>query len=54
MIIAAYVATGKSTFAAQTEGAIDLPCMPYKWILPPVDKVYPELEGEKGGALSPA
>lgn len=48
MIIAAYAAAGKSAFAAQTEGAIDLLCMPYKWILPPVDKAPLELESEKG------
>lgn len=49
MIIAAYAATGKSTFAAQTGGVTDLPCMPYKWIPPTVGKKSPELEGEKGG-----
>lgn len=48
MIIAAYAGTGKSTFAARTDGAIDLPCMPCKWILPPADRASAELEGEKG------
>lgn len=48
MIIAAYAGVGKSTFAAQTERAVDLPCMPYKWILPPTEKTALEMEGEKG------
>lgn len=48
MIIAAYAGTGKSTFAAQVENTVDLPIMPYRWILPPTDKAPAELEGEKG------
>lgn len=51
MIIAAYAGTGKSTFAAQTEDTVDLPIMPYRWILPPIDKPpakLEELEREKG------
>ena len=48
MIIAAYAGTGKSTFAARTENTVDLPIMPYCWILPPTDKPPAELEGEKG------
>ena len=48
MIIAAYAGTGKSTFAQRVEGAVDLPIMPYKWILPPTEKSNAELEAEKG------
>lgn len=48
MIISAYAGTGKSTFASQTERAVDLTVMPYKWILPPTEKTSAELEGEKG------
>lgn len=49
MIIAAYAGTGKSTFAEMTDGAIDLPSMPYSWILPEASEwKTEELEGEKG------
>ena len=48
MIIAAYAGAGKSTFAKKVEGAVDLPIMPYKWILPPTEKDSAELEAEKG------
>lgn len=48
MIIAAYAGTGKSTFAVRIEDTVDLPIMPYRWILPPTDKPPAELEGEKG------
>lgn len=48
MIIAAYAATGKSTFAARTDRAVDLPGMIHSWILPPTDKTAAELEKEKG------
>lgn len=49
MIIAAYAGTGKTTFAAQESSALDLPSMPYSWILPePGDRNSDELEGEKG------
>ncbi len=45
MIIAAYAGTGKSTFAAQVEDAVDLAVMPYRWILP--ERTDGETEGEK-------
>lgn len=48
MIIAAYAGTGKSTFAQRVEGTVDLPIMPYKWVLPPTKKTDEELEAEKG------
>lgn len=48
MIIAAYAGTGKSTFAQRVERAVDLPIMPFSWILPPTRKPDAELEGEKG------
>lgn len=49
MIIAAYAGTGKSTFAEMTDGAIDLPSMPYSWILPEASEWKTEkFEGEKG------
>ncbi len=49
MLIAAYAGTGKSTFAEMTDGAIDLPSMPYSWILPETNEwKTEELEGEKG------
>lgn len=52
MLIAAYAGCGKST-AAQTLGpnVVDLPSMPYRWLLPPVDPnrlTGPEMEREKG------
>lgn len=47
MIIAAYAGTGKSTFAAQTPGVIDLPSMPFARILPPPQGDARTLEGEK-------
>ena len=49
MIIAAYAGTGKTTFAETTSGAIDVPSMPYSWILPETDgREGGKLEGEKG------
>ena len=48
MIISAYAGTGKTTSASQIEKTIDLAVMPYKWILPPMEKANTELEGEKG------
>ena len=49
MIIAAYAGTGKTTFAKKESSAVDLPSMPYSWILPePGDRNDNELEGEKG------
>lgn len=52
MLIAAYAGCGKST-AAQTLGpnVVDLPSMPYRWLLPPVDPnrlTGSEMEREKG------
>ena len=49
MIIAAYAGTGKTTFAKKESSAVDLPSMPYSWILPESgDRNENELEGEKG------
>lgn len=52
MLIAAYAGCGKST-AAQKLGpnVVDLPSMPYRWLLPRVDPsclTGPEMEREKG------
>lgn len=44
MIIAGYAGTGKSTFAAQIENAIDLTTMPFSRILPANDSGEPEAE----------
>lgn len=48
MIIAAYAAAGKSTFAQRVEGAVDLSIMPRSWFLPPPDKSKGAHESEKG------
>ncbi len=47
MIIAAYAGAGKSTFARQVEGAVDLPSMPYSRVLPPEKGTKRECEAEK-------
>lgn len=44
MIIAGFAGTGKSTFAAQVEKAIDLTSMPFSRILPTGKSVEPEAE----------
>ncbi len=44
MIIAGFAGTGKSTFAARVENAIDLTSMPYSRILPTVKSGEPEAE----------
>ena len=38
MVIAGYSGIGKTYFAEHVEGAHDLPCMPYKYYLPPADE----------------
>lgn len=38
MVIAGYSGIGKTFFADHVNGAHDLPCMPYKYYLPPADK----------------
>lgn len=48
MVIAAYAAAGKTTFAQRVEGAIDLVSMPHSWCLPPSDGKSGEFEAEKG------
>lgn len=48
-IIAGYAGVGKSYFANKMEGAIEIPSMPFRWILPKhTDKTEIELEKEKG------
>ena len=48
-IIAGYAGIGKSYFANKMEGAIEIPSMPFRWILPKhTDKTEIELEKEKG------
>ncbi len=47
MIIAAYAGAGKSAFARQVEGAVDLVSMPYSWVLPPEKGTKQECEAEK-------
>jgi adenylate kinase family enzyme len=49
MIIAGYAGVGKTYFSENTENAIEIPSMPYSWILPKnTDKSAKELEKEKG------
>lgn len=48
-IIAGYAGVGKSYFVDKTAEAIEIPSMPYSWILPKkTDKTERELEKEKG------
>ena len=48
-IIASYAGTGKTYFADRVEGAIEIPSMPFRWILlKNTDKTAKELEKEKG------
>ena len=48
-IIASYAGTGKTNFADRVEGAIEIPSMPFRWILlKNTDKTAKELEKEKG------
>lgn len=48
-IIAGYAGVGKTWFAKNTTGAIEIPSMPYTWILPKkTDEAESELEKEKG------
>lgn len=49
MIVAAYSGCGKTYWAAAgTENSVDIPSMPYRWILPEVSGNEKELEKEKG------
>ena len=48
-IIASYAGTGKTYFADRVEGAIEIPSMPFSWILlRNTDKSAKEFEKEKG------
>lgn len=47
IIIAGYAGIGKSSFCQMTENSIDLPSMPYKWVLPPNDNTKTDFEDMK-------
>lgn len=49
MIVAGYAGAGKSYLAQRWEQAVEVPSMPYSWVLPPrEDGFQGEYEGEKG------